>query len=267
MSAGILGYPTYVTNLIEHKSLTYPLSGEGAIDIISGIAPKGFAELNTFEKLFYSLFGEYENLQYSWDKKLPTLKIPFYITPNELTVQVTSASTVSGFGLFFSGLFVVGIVINIIFIIKNRKSKRSLALLFGYYIVSIGLFIAVKHGWWARYAPFLYLIPMIALFILFKGENQKKYGALISVMVLIFLCNNLYMGKWNEYVKKTSEIAREQMEYFLPYEIDIASPSQFYGKIFNFEDIGIKYNIYQALDYVDGECYFEPCRVSAVESK
>ena len=267
LSAGILGYPTYITNLIHHKSVTYPLTGSGAIDIISGIEPSGFAELNTFEKLFYGLFGEYENLQYSWDKELPVLKVPFSVTDNELRVQVTSASTISGFGLFFSGLLIVGMAVNLIFMIKHWKEKRTIALMSAYYVLSIGLLAAIEDGWWARYAPFLYLIPVIALLILFKGENQKKYGPAISVFVMIFLCNNLYMGKWNEYVKQSSEIAREQMEYFLPYEIDIASPCQFYGKLFNFEDIGMKYHLYQTIDGVEGECFFEPCRICTGEQQ
>lgn len=47
-----IGYPTYITNFIDHGSFTYPLTGDGKIDIITGNSPAGFVGKNVIYQFF-----------------------------------------------------------------------------------------------------------------------------------------------------------------------------------------------------------------------
>ena len=108
------GAPTYVTNTLKNKNPFFPLMGEGSIDIMSLNSPASFLNKPNIYKLFFSIFGRFENtcVMMGDDGKLPEIKIPFTFSLEEIgRFRVLQPDTrISGFGLFFGGILIFSFI-------------------------------------------------------------------------------------------------------------------------------------------------------------
>ncbi len=72
------GNTSYLTNIIRHGELTYPLTGPNKVDIMSGNSPFDESRDTRITNLFVSLFSKMDNVRFNSDRS-PVLKIPFYV--------------------------------------------------------------------------------------------------------------------------------------------------------------------------------------------
>ena len=190
LSVGYVGYSTYITNTMNNKNPLYPLFGDNKVDIITIMQPAEFKNMNGIKKLFYSLFSKSENVIYT-SKNVPQLKIPFTFDKKELKSLSIPDLRIGGYGPLYSGVFVISIILFIYLIIKLLKNKIKLSnksiIILNILIAIIISTIMMIESWWARYAPQLYLFPILSILIMFYylNINNKKVNVLVKILLII----------------------------------------------------------------------------------
>lgn len=186
----LVGYNPYVKNTINYHHPFYPLMGKGSIDIIKESYPIGFAEKGQLEKFYISLFSHTDNEgSWPWEERTPTLKIPFSINRVDINNARTEDTRIAGFGPFFSGIFILSLILFIIsglFFKKQYPVNRKIL----YCIISILISVSIiPEAWWARYVPQFWLVPLLMIisleFINHKAIRLLKWGLYILLSINI----------------------------------------------------------------------------------
>ena len=119
-------------------------------------------------------------------------------------------------------------------------------------VVILTLLLCIEESWWARYSPYFYLIPMLALVLLFIGfNNEFKFfkfliGCICVLCMFLLIKNTNYFVKYVDMCIKDSEITKEKLEYISevskddPVKISLIVSSH-YGIEFNLKDADINY--------------------------
>ncbi len=235
LSLIILGYPTYVKNTIDHKTPFFPLYGEGKQDIMTYQQPKKFLSMTPIEKLFYSTFSKTNNLR---ENDHLDLKIPFTVFKSELVPATSYDLRISGFGVFFSGLLCISILILVIYYKEYKKDTR---ILFTLGVTTFLLFV-MNESWWARYTPHFYLFIIVGIYILFEyGKNNKKL--LNGIFILFIVGNTLLPLLGNSYyVLSNSLKIHKQLSSLKEKEIYL-DVHGYHGIVYNFKDYGVSYQL------------------------
>ncbi len=217
------GSTSYMTNLFRHGTLTYPLTGPNKVDIMTPNSP--FTEVNHIKNLFISLFSYMENFAYSSGLK-PTLKFPFWFDLSKESANLTEVDIrLSGFGIFFSAIFVISLIIIIVKLIKMKKDGKFWFLLTNL-LMFVLITISITESWWARYAPCIYFTVLIALYLILKSSKKvfKILGIAFSVLV-IFNSALFFKGTTSE-LQKSIEVSENLTE------ISLSGPVYVYDGIF-----------------------------------
>ena len=229
----VVGYPTYVKNTIDHKNPFFPLYDKNGEDIITHQEPKSFIHMNNISKLYYGTFSKANNLR---ENDNTTIKIPFMVYKDEIVPATSNDLRISGWGVLFSGLLIVSIVV---FIVKYKDYKKEN---FIFYTLGIPLLLLVfmSESWWARYTPHFYLFIILSLYILLK-YNKKKfinyiYITLIIINTLIPLLGNTY------YTFKNSIQIRKDFNS-LKGKTVIIKDTPYNGILYNLKDFNINFKI------------------------
>ncbi|HMH20616.1 MAG TPA: hypothetical protein VK563_02515, partial [Puia sp.] len=136
----LVGYNPYVINTRSYHHPFYPLMGRSHIEIIGQSYPMGFAEKGRFGKFFVSYFSHTDNEgSWPWSKRAPSLKIPLAISKTDIQGARTEDTRVAGFGPFFSGIFLLSLVL---FLIGARYYPGKSYLERTFYVLGI-IFISV----------------------------------------------------------------------------------------------------------------------------
>lgn len=184
----IVGYSSYVCNVIEKGNPLYPLVGDEKTDIMDYSEPNTFAERGGVEKSLVSLFGKTENLTNSSEKE-PQLKIPFTIYLSEIKNCIYADTRISGLGPWFSGIFIISVVLSVCFINSIRKIETLLALECSVTLtIALLMLLFFPASWWARYSVYIYFYVVAALFYLAKKceEGFKIYSKSKCVLSKVF---------------------------------------------------------------------------------
>lgn len=196
-----VGYSTYVTNTINNKNPLYPLFGKEKVDIITTMQPVSFKNIGGLQKLFYSIFSKTENVTYVSGKSTE-LKIPYLVKKSEISSMSIPDTRIGGYGPLFSGTFITSILVIITYgvtLIKNKcKDKyKGKYKIISENMIMINLLLGIivctllmAESWWARYSPYIYLIPILAVIILFifiNENNIKGFKNKLVKLILIFM--------------------------------------------------------------------------------
>lgn len=246
LCTGVIGFPVYIKNYLDHGTPTYPLTGSGSIDIITSNSPSGFDGKNRFFKLFYSLFGKLDNILYSSEKEMPVLKIPFSLHKDELGT-LSCDMRISGFGLFFSGLFLISLIMITGYMRKEKNSSPEKTVLLVLTVLSVLLTFAVQETWWARYAPYFYAVIPISVWMILKNSREDKHRIarrnLAACYLLLLAWNNLYFGLVPVHMISESAVIHREFQQ-IEGKIWIVFPDvNLQGQRFNLIDHGIEYGV------------------------
>lgn len=184
----IVGSNSYVKNLITKGNPLYPIIGKNKVDIITSQQPQLFANKSPIEKNFYSIFSYTANYATTFNKGTPKLKIPFTSDINSELLSIVEDTRVGGFGIYFSGIFIISTIVIIVYAILKIKNKEYEKIIFiGIpFIITILLMFFFGESWWARYSPQTYFIVLMALFILLTSQAKKAY---VLAAILLLLCS------------------------------------------------------------------------------
>ena len=232
------GCSVYLTNFIRHGSLTYPLTGEGKVDIMTANSP--FADENHFKNLFLSLFSRVDIFTIASGKS-PELKIPFTFNMNEVSMMDLPDSRISGFGILFSGLLVVAIICLVFcFAVGNNRQQKIIIAV--NLIVCVALMFCIKESWWARYSPYIYFIILAAVYMMLcsKKKITMFFVTMYCTMLLANNCTSLINFKFR--FENAKAIEAEFLELKNAGMIEICN-REFEGVYFNFKDYNVFYRV------------------------
>ena len=119
----VVGAQPYVTNFINKGNPLYPLAGEGKVNIMTYNQPAYLNDKTTIQKFSISMFSKASNMSQINSTEM-VLKIPFTIYKDELQTLSRSDVRVSGFGLYFSGIFVISLLVLLASFVSKVKNKR-----------------------------------------------------------------------------------------------------------------------------------------------
>ncbi len=235
----VAGSSSYLTNLLHHKTFTWPLTGEGAVDIMTSNSP--FSEANHFKNLFISLFSCMENISASSDRN-PVLKIPFSIHIRKEARFLNGIDTrISGFGVWFSGILLIAIVVIIVCLVKMKKDENFFLYLLNL-CVCLGLTFGVKESWWARYTPYIYFIVLMGLYLTLDIRKKLVRKAGILLALLLFANNGVILCFLPLQLYTASQINKDIEAMAAADEVEVYT-SAFEGVYYNLKDRGVSYQI------------------------
>jgi hypothetical protein len=178
-----VGFNPYVTNAVRNGNPLYPLAGPGAVDIMTANSPANFHNMNRFEKLFVSVFSETENVHGSQSSHW---KWPFTVSKEE-PGGTWLDTRIAGFGPLFGGAVLLSLIL--LATAWAPDKKKTLA------FTGLGLLIVCSalvnpEAWWARYAPQLWLLPVLCamLGLAINSKPQKILGLSIALVLILNLC-------------------------------------------------------------------------------
>lgn len=185
----VLGWSPYVQNYVGFGHPFHPVMGADAIDIMSGDTPElqntppVLEPLSPGERFLFSLFSE----THSGFGTEPRLKIPFATSVAEIRASGDIDVRVAGFGVFFSGIFLLALAGTVLMAASARlRNPVTLGLFFvaGASLVSV---LLMPHNWWARYVPQFWLVPLCiaAAALTVQRLPVQIVGALIVTLSLL----------------------------------------------------------------------------------
>lgn len=247
----IVGASTYLTNFITKGHPLYPLAGENKKDIMTSNEPYIFREMSTLEKLFISIFGETSNyLGYTFEEP----KNLFSVSEEEIT-HCGYDTRIGGFGPLFGGILIISLIVLGVGLIILYKTNRYWFLILSLLILTIFTTMSlITESWWARYTPYLYLIPIFAVAILFLASSKTiklgKIFCLLSAMFLVItmLINTSFFATYITDSKTRTDITKEELKELSQTTIDnIIYINYIHGTLagieFNLKDYDIKYEL------------------------
>ncbi len=184
MGVCVMGADPYIKHLTEGKNPIYPLLGEGKYDIMNTNAPTGIKDMPTAEALLVSLFSR----STPNPEDTPQLKIPFTVDRNsELWAISVPDTRLGGFGVLFSGILILSIILGIIALFKAKNVSAAVPAIIAFALLALFF----PESWWARYHPYIYYIPCLMV-LAFSCVGRST---LITVgMCALMLINSAFNG-------------------------------------------------------------------------
>ena len=221
----IVGGSTYTKNLIDHGNPLYPLYGKDHVDnMVMMEIPKSLQKEDRLTIFLTSIFAKGENVSpsYSDEGNEPELKLPLTFTQEELDNYSIPDIRMGGFGPLFSAIFILGIIGTILIIVEyirkkdwNKLIPYSLTL-----ILIMALILFLDGGYWARYIPYFYLVPIFVLIHYFRKEwNSHKIANVFAiVMAIVFVINSgLLLRIQYQSIKNNNWYAQSTLSSFQEY--------------------------------------------------
>jgi hypothetical protein len=191
IGVSILGYDPYLTNTLKYRNPIYPLTITNQELIMRENRPADFAQEDRFTRFANSLLAPSSNVL--GNTPAPPHKIPFTFTYEELLAFQSNDVRTGGFGPWFSGILILA-GIGLLFFIRK---PRSLGIIFLCALPIIVSIFSSQEGWWARYAPQTWLLPVIILIALFSIKGYKLQSYFAHLMSFILVINILMVAYVN----------------------------------------------------------------------
>ena len=186
----VTGYQPYVTNLLEHGHPFYPaLAREDGRNVQWHSAPAEFMAMNPVEKLGRSLFASSAGAE-----EMPSWKLPFAVSKNELYIFFNNEPRYGGFGPLFGSTLALSILVFAL----SKKATQHEVWKVGAVIAALTTASALLNpeAWWARLSPQLWLVPVILMGALALGATAWPRRA-AAVVVLLLLGNSALVAALN----------------------------------------------------------------------
>jgi hypothetical protein len=190
----LFGFNPYVTNFVQRGHPFYPIAGTKAYPSIfeqTGSddnelyeTPQNIVGKSLFTRFIYTTFGRPGNAPYNEEKEA-ALIWPFTSNTSDWKAYHYHETRVSGFGPFFSGIFLISVVLMLTIFLMDKKMRWLLLLA----LLSICTCLSIsKHFWWPRFAPqtwALILLPVFCLLYQPTSLKRKRFAEGLAVLIAI----------------------------------------------------------------------------------
>lgn len=189
----------YITNMIHYHAIDYPYNQTTMIKYSTAEdTTANIKNDNRFELLFYGIFS-WSNLGNAQSvANNAQLKVPFALSPTEmLNIGNPTAKLVGGYGVFFSGLFILSLLIYLYLFFQKKDNQDQI--IFNWLSLCIGLmFFSVLIDPVPNYARFngqLELLPVVISVALIIKQKHKKIMIeyMATVLLIVIMTTNLIL--------------------------------------------------------------------------
>ena len=242
----VLGSNAYVTNTIRYHNPVYTMIGEGSTEIITSQLPTVYQPMGHLTRFVASFFSRTNDSLY-----IPAVewKLPFTVSASEIVASYACDVRIGGWGVLFSGIFLVSAAVLVLALAKCRRRHRRVFTVSVLLSVMLAVCVPVIPGLcWARYFTALFLIPAAALLFLFAWWNRSGgTGRLACALALaVLLCANLAPNvRMSLSLLKNSRQTWAQLAQLKELTetqdvtVGYGGVAAFEGRVFNLYDAGI----------------------------
>jgi hypothetical protein len=187
----------YIANITRYHAVDYPYNEPVFASSlkITGV-PINIRNDSKLELFYYGIFGSAIS-----DAQDPTslarLKVPFTFTSQDLLSEANVTSKlVGGYGIFFSGIFILSLAgYSYLTIIKKSKREniafRWLSAVLGIVILSC-LVSPIPN--YARYTSQLDFVPIaIAVTLLIIKRDKRRLASILAAVLIVCMSLNIYL--------------------------------------------------------------------------
>lgn len=245
-SAVLLGCSPYITGMYRYGEFLPGVLGKSkSMTGAFHASTQGMHPVQIFWAYIFGKMGDY------WaDEQLP-LKVPFTFTEQEITNYCIAYPAFETFGIFFSGLLIISIILLLALVLYFRKEMKEnllirislvvYALVFAQCMLSptgIGLRY-VAHFWICMVYPFLLGI-YFSNRLLKNGVRKAFYNGMVLMVAFLCLFNIFPYFKYYDFSPfRDTEASLERVAG--DYEgMKLSFLEGMYGMCFNLRDAGIE---------------------------
>lgn len=234
----VIGYSSYVKNTLYFGHPFYPLFGENSVDIMTTNQPQSFSHMNRIDKFLTANFSKSDNIT-AMQERNPELKILFSFSKSEIENLSIPDLRIGGFGVLFGGILLVSTVVILVGLYFSYKDdKRTFKLLTLILVPIIILTLALEESWWARYLPQVYIIPIVALLLLYKYRFKKVNTVVMVVLSILMLYNSwIFVSKLMIVKSEEFRTIRNDLKTLSSSKDLYVYTSDFNGAVYNLYDL------------------------------
>jgi hypothetical protein len=259
----IWGYNPYVTNTIHRGNPFYPLYGSkehpgmlqnGEDPIEKWETPENMKGRSRAVRFGYALFGR--PVFHTRDNA--ELMIPFMATPRDMKLYYFHEQRIAGFGPFFSGVLVLGLLLLIPLFLQPGSGRWLVLLGLSTLIVSLSI---SKHAWWARYGPQMWWVPIIPIMAVFLRSGKGWLVRCAWVVSVLLLLNALLVaGVHARWEMASTRTLNQQMASLVgngTYEFDF----DWFGEPFSerLKAVGVSFRTHRGLNSNNAQPMLSVC--------
>lgn len=239
--AGIVvgAYNPFITNTLEHRNPFYPLMGEEKVDIMTDNTPSKLKGKNRLESMVRAYFSYPTN-----SRAFPVeWAVPATVRRPQEIYNIMVDQRVGGFGAFFSAILLISTFVFLFTLREKTKYRGYFLYLLSALIVS--LFI-LPSGWWARYVPFFWAVPLVMLCyteiagLQYSWLRFLRSAAYLLVLVTIFILGGISFKTAVDYTGHVEEWCTKLQTFNPPVRVSFGVFPAYRKK---FERYGVLYQV------------------------
>ena len=241
LGGAFVGFSPYVSQFISKLITTgnpfHPYAGWTSM--VGFESPAIFGnEMDRVRMLALSLFSKSEQ------RLIPfKLKLPFTFSRDEWQGFAFPDVRIGGFGPLFSGAIVLSVAILVVLFWKYHRRvfcAAHLLVLMSLICLSVLFF---SESWWARYAPQLWMVPLITATLgLLISHRGLSRGLAVALLLLLVANNLLIYREYASYTLRNSLMATGQLAMLKKQEEPLPTKFGIFSAIrYRFEREGIRY--------------------------
>lgn len=183
LSLLFFGGATLIDNTIKKGQPLYPLYGEKTVDIMTHNTPLQYLDKSNFYRVSHSLLSNPNS-----NDKIDLIS-PFVIDGYSIKSSSSYDSRIGGWGIFFFEATLLLVICFIVIVFKSvhvhmdRIQMKVILVL----LLCCSLLFILPCGWWARYHPYIYIIPVSLIIYFYLSGTISKW--ILSVPIILLFLN------------------------------------------------------------------------------
>ncbi len=174
----VVGAHPYVHNLMDSGNPFYPLMGADSIDIITTNTPLNLREASQPIQLLFGVFGEPGNpIETEAD-----LAVPFIPIAGSGDAYRSADTRIAGLGPLFGGTLLVSAGLLGWIVLRRLGGWQGAAMTWAAVLASVAVH---PEGWWARYAPQLWVVPLVVVVAAVRSRKAAVAGWLVASLLFV----------------------------------------------------------------------------------
>jgi hypothetical protein len=186
----------YFTNIFHYHALDYPYNQPVFAQSFreSGV-PANIRNGSRLKLFYYGIFSSAEISNANNPAAYARLKIPFSLSANDMiNVASENANLVGGYGVWFSGIFVLSLAAYL-YLLITKRSKLEKSILRWLSLLIIIVFITcllIPIPNYARYNTQLTLLPIAVIVVLLIWPSHRKRTRILASLLAFCMFINIY---------------------------------------------------------------------------
>jgi len=232
----VFGKNPYVMNTFENGNPFYPFLGRGDFPIITmdATTPPEFQGVNRAIDLVASISSR----STSWPPE-STLKAPWQVERSEWDAFEEPDVLTGGFGPLFPAALALSLAILAIGVWRGGIRPR---LACAAILIMIGSVLPVSACWWARYAPQVWLVPLVALVpcVDVGAKKTLRWASWLVVLILAVNVGGIARVNFRANLNATHDVAEslEDLRSHSPFKVTLGL---FHSNRFRLQEAGIPF--------------------------